>query len=609
MDRKSVIVLIVCVLLFLSWPYLVNKLFPPKPLPPGATNNVALTTNQAALGTNVPVLSAATNVPVAASAPPIKPSAPEELQVIENPEALYTFTTHGGGLKQVELKEFQESVTCESKKKPGKLAALNKRGFVPVPGLMGDGALEGVGVYKQPKTEGGGMRAEKELPGGLFVIKEFQPTSNFLVAIKWRIENRGPQPVSVGAHQVVVGKAAPVGLDEDPTFLGVYWYNHTAKGDEHVDQNYFANKRGCGIIPSTPRTERRETGSFDWAAAHDQFFTLALMPKEPAPELLIVQTNLPPPTAEERAANPKALAKPFGFQTSLGYPAVIIATNQPLERHFDLYAGPKEYQTLVRIAGRMKNKIDLVMDYDGFFGWFAQVLLSSMNGLNKLGLPYWAAIISITVIIKLLFWPLTNASTKSMKRMAALQPQMKAIQEKFKDDPPKMNRKMMEFMKEHRVNPMGGCLPVLLQMPVFFGFFLMIKSAIELRGAGFLWACDLSKPDTVFIISLLGAHVPINPLPLLMGVTMLWQARLTPVAPGMDPMQQNIMKYMPLMFLFILYNFSSGLTLYWTVQNLLSIAQMKITRAKDDPAAPAAAIVKPAIKPVGPAANPPRKKK
>jgi len=192
-----------------------------------------------------------------------------------------------------------------------------------------------------------------------------------------------------------------------------------------------------------------------------------------------------------------------------------------------------------------------------------------------------------------------------MKRMAALQPQMKAIQEKFKDDPPKMNRKMMEFMKEHRVNPMGGCLPVLLQMPVFFGFFLMIKSAIELRGAEFLWACDLSKPDTV--AWLLG--IPITPLPLIMGVTMLWQARLTPVAPGMDPMQQNIMKYMPLMFLFILYNFSSGLTLYWTVQNLLSIAQMKITRAKDDPAAPAAAVVKPGVKPPAPASNLPRKRK
>jgi YidC/Oxa1 family membrane protein insertase len=601
MDRKSVIVLIVCVLLFVSWPYFVNKIFPPKPLPPGATNKVVMVTNQSVLGTNIPVLYAATNVPITTPAPGLfeKPAAPEEVQVLENQEARYTFTSWSGGLKQVELKQYPESVTCRGRKKTHNLAALNKRGAVPVLAVLGDASIEGDTVYKLTRTESGGMRAEKELPGGLHIIKEFQPTSNYLVSLTVRFENRGPQPLSLSAQHIVVGTAAPVGLDEDPSYLGAYWYNDATKKDKHVDQSYFANKfLGCMSL-SPPLTEYHQVAPVRWAAAHDQFFTLALMPKEAAPELLIVQTNLPPPTAEERAANPKALAKPFGFQTSLVYPAAVLATNQSIERRFDLYAGPKEYQTLVRIAARLKNNIDLVMNYGGFFGWFAQVLLSSMNGLHKTGIPYWLAIILITVIIKVLFWPLTNASTKSMKRMSALQPQMKAIQEKYKDDPVKMNRKMMEFMKEHRVNPMGGCLPVLLQMPVFFGFFLMIRSAIELRGAEFFWACDLSKPDTIFFMPFL--NFPVNPLPLVMGATMLWQARLTPTAPGMDPMQQKIMKYMPLMFLFILYNFSAGLTLYWTVQNLLSIAQMKITRAKDDPAAPA--------KPVAPVSSPPRKKK
>jgi YidC/Oxa1 family membrane protein insertase len=162
-----------------------------------------------------------------------------------------------------------------------------------------------------------------------------------------------------------------------------------------------------------------------------------------------------------------------------------------------------------------------------------------------------------------------------MKRMAALQPQMKAIQDKYKDEPAKMNQKVMEFMKENKVSPLGGCLPMVIQIPVFFGFYKMIQTAIELRGASFLWATDLSQADTV-------AHVagfPINPLPLVMGVTMLWQARLTPPSPGMDPMQQKIMKYMPLMFMVFLYNMSAGLTLYWTVQNLLTIAQMQLTKA------------------------------
>src|SRR5512140_494403 len=175
-----------------------------------------------------------------------------------------------------------------------------------------------------------------------------------------------------------------------------------------------------------------------------------------------------------------------------------------------------------------------------------------------------------------------------MKRMQALQPQMKAIQEKYKDDPVTMNKKTMEFMKEHKVSPLGGCLPMLLQIPVFFGFYRMLQSAIELRGAHFLWAQDLSTSDTVWTIP--GVEFPINPLPLLMGATMLWQARMTPPSPGMDPVQQKIMKYMPLMFMVFLYNFSAGLTLYWTVQNLLTILQTKLTRTATDAGAPATAM-------------------
>jgi len=227
----------------------------------------------------------------------------------------------------------------------------------------------------------------------------------------------------------------------------------------------------------------------------------------------------------------------------------------------------------------MKNEIDRLMEF-GWFGLFSKILLTSMNGLNALGLSYALSIIAITVIIKLLFWPLTQASTRSMKRMQALQPQMKAIQEKYKDDPVKMNKKVMEFMREHKVSPLGGCLPVLLQVPVFIGFFQMVRTAIELRGASFLWACDLSRSDTIFVIP--GVNFNVNPLPLLMGLTMFWQARLTPPAPGMDPVQQKMMKYFPLIFLFILYDYSAGLTLYWTVQNLLSIAQTKLTRISEE---------------------------
>jgi YidC/Oxa1 family membrane protein insertase len=204
-----------------------------------------------------------------------------------------------------------------------------------------------------------------------------------------------------------------------------------------------------------------------------------------------------------------------------------------------------------------------------------------MNGLHDMGLPYGLTIIGITIIIKFLFWPLTNASTKSQKRMQALQPQLKAIADKYKDDAAKRNEKTMEFYKQHKLNPMGSCLPTLLQLPVFFGFYYMLRGAIELRGAHFLWAFDLSQPDTV---ASLGGF-PVNPLPLIMGATQLWQSHMMPPSPGMDPGQQKLMRYMPLMFILFFYRMAAGLTLYWTVQNLLSILQLRLTSATGDPAA------------------------
>src|SRR5205814_6100193 len=188
--------------------------------------------------------------------------------------------------------------------------------------------------------------------------------------------------------------------------------------------------------------------------------------------------DLPPPPKEVVAANPRATLKPFGFQSSVVYAATNLAPHQTVGKQFVLYAGPKENRTLERVALQLKNDIDIVMGYTGFFGWFSKALLWSMNGLHALGLSYALAIIAITVIIKVLFWPLTQASTRSMKRMASLQPQMKALQEKYKADPQKMNQKLMEFMKVNKVSPLGGCLPMLLQIPVFFGFYRMLQSAI-----------------------------------------------------------------------------------------------------------------------------------
>jgi YidC/Oxa1 family membrane protein insertase len=587
MDRKTIIILIACFLLFMGWTPLVNRLFPPLPAPQ-RTNTVAQTSassnrNSTVIGANEletgnsnltsgPVLSAAT------PRLPFRTNAPEETMFLENDLAKVMITSYGGGIKEVELKHHYEAVGSDRRANAANtnLATLNANAKAPVLAVLDGEAVEGDGLFTLARINQG-VRAEKRLTNGLFLVKEFRLSSNYVVEASVRFENESKQPLVLPPQEWITGTATPMGpRDRNTSLEGVMAY-HSSKTEE-VNELWFAN-RTLGCLPGVPRSEFQSGTNVVWAAVYNQFFTLAVVPRDPALRLVARKIDLPPPTSDEVLADSKLIAKPIGLQASMIYPGLQLAAGQKVERHFVVYAGPKEYNTLARLGQQLNNNLDLVMGFGGFFGFFAKLLLLSMNGLNAFGIGYGLAIIVITVLIKLLFWPLTNASTRSMKRMAALQPQMKAIQAKYKEDPKKMNSKMMEFMKEHRISPMSGCFPVLLQIPVFFGFYRMLQSAIELRGARFLWASDLSTADTIWNIP--GLNFPVNPLPLLMGVTMIWQARMTPPSPGMDPVQQKMMKYMPLMFMVFLYNFSAGLTLYWTVQNLLSILQMKLTKNVD----------------------------
>jgi YidC/Oxa1 family membrane protein insertase len=513
-----------------------------------------------------------------------------------NENARYTFTSLGGGLKSIELVKYPEKISRKKKTESptNGLATLNDHAPAPVLAVLGGDAVQGDGVFSLVPIESG-VRAEKTLTNGIRVVKEFHLGTNYLISATAKIENTSEGPVLFPAQEWVVGTATPMSADDDGMSVGLMWYDGGKK--EEIGAGWFEN-RTLGCFPGVPRSEYRAgTSNVVWTSVHNQFFTLVTMPTVPAHQVVSRPVELP--KHDDVSPNTRKSGPPRGFQTAFVYPAASLAPGQSVEHQFQFFAGPKEYRTLARIAERFQNNVDLVMGFGGFFGFFSKGLLLGMNWIHHtFKFSYGWAIIVITIIIKVLFWPLTQASTRSMKRMAALQPQMKALQEKYKDDPAKMNKKMMEFWKEHKVNPMGGCLPMLIQMPVFIGFFYMIRSAIELRGAGFLWITDLSRPDTLFYIP--GFHFPFNLLPLLMGATMLWQSHLTPPSPGMDPMQQKIMRYMPLMFLVFLYNFSSGLALYWTVQNLLSILQTKLTKAKDPVQSPATA---------SPLTPPPKKKK
>jgi len=627
MDRQSTVVVIVCVLLIGLWSFvLVPKLYPPRPLPPASTNALDMAGPPSTLGPTSPAAPAQFEAPAPPPALVVNTNEPERLVQLANANARYTFTSYGGGIKLIELYPATDSAGRAKASITNEAASLDTYTAAPTLALLGGAALQGDGIFKLTTTTNG-VRAEKALPGGLTIVKDFEPISNYLVAATVRLENHSNRTLELPPEQWFVGTATPMGPRDNGMAVGVMWYGTNGNsGGKTVDTgaSYFSS-RGFACTPRIPPAEYvAGSGNVVWVAAHNQYFVLAAMPQQAAQAVVVRKVRLPERAGDESVllatnalqswfrsvgiisgAEAAALVgtnstPPEGYEASLVYPGQTLAPNAHLERRIFLYAGPKKYQTLARTGESFGNDLDKVMDF-GWSGFVSKALLLGMNSLHHLfWVSYGWAVVAITIIIKLVFWPLTQASTRSMKRMQALQPQVKLIQEKFKEDPVKMQRKMMELWKEHKVSPMSGCFPMMIQIPVFFGFYRMISSAIELRGATFLWATDLAKPDTLFVVrwlsfvpilSIPGVGLPFNPLPLIMGATMLWQAHLTPPSPGMDPTQAKLMRYLPLIFMLGFYNLSSGLTLYWTVNNLLSIAQTKLVKTASEAAHPAKALL------------------
>ncbi len=254
-----------------------------------------------------------------------------------------------------------------------------------------------------------------------------------------------------------------------------------------------------------------------------------------------------------------------------------LASDQEIKKEFFIYAGPQRYEFLKSFGVGFENILSR-----GFFGALKIGVLKALKFSHQYTHNFGWDILILTLLIKLLFAPLTHMSYNSMEKMKQLQPKQKALQDKHKSDPQKLNKEMMELYKKHKVNPMGGCLPMLLQIPVFIAFYQVLGETIELRGAPFIgWITDLSQPDSLFRFStdifLIGNSF--NLLPLLMMASMVIQQKMTPQS-GMASEQQKMMALMPIFFGFIFYKMPSGLVLYWFTSNILSILQQMYVRSK-----------------------------
>jgi YidC/Oxa1 family membrane protein insertase len=296
------------------------------------------------------------------------------------------------------------------------------------------------------------------------------------------------------------------------------------------------------------------SGPIDWMAYEEDYFMSALIPDD------------------QSKGDFRGQFQPSGvLEAVYESPPVSLQNNERISSAFTLYLGPRDLGILKQLG---KN-LDLALN----FGWtdiIAKPLLYSLRFLNQYVKNYGVAIILLTILIKILFWPLTHKSYKSMKEMQKLQPHMAKIREKHKGNKEQMNRELMALYKTYKVNPMGGCLPMVIQIPVFFALFRILGNSIELRHAPFmLWVNDLSAPDRLFNfpfqIPFMSPPYGIPVLTLLMGVSMFIQQKLTPTTG--DPTQAKVMMFLPIIFTVMFINFPSGLVLYWLVNNILSIGQ------------------------------------
>ena len=298
-----------------------------------------------------------------------------------------------------------------------------------------------------------------------------------------------------------------------------------------------------------------QVGKADWFGLEDSYFLNAVAAETP---IKYAYFQAFPYFA---ADNTRHLAPTFGARL----PMVELQANRQIETKFQLYYGPKENSELAKF-GR-----SLPMAHAMRLPFLANPTLELLRWIYSYTLNYGVAIILLTVLVRLLLFPLTYKGMKSMKRMQQLSPRMKKLQERYKKDKNKLNLEVMQLYRKNKVNPLGGCLPMVLQIPVFFALYSALSSAVELRHAPFIWwLSDLSAPDGLGIT------------PFLMGTTMLVQQSLAPT-PTTDPMQAKLMKMLPIIFTIFTFTFPSGLTLYWVTSNILSIGQQFIINRIETP--------------------------
>jgi YidC/Oxa1 family membrane protein insertase len=466
--------------------------------------------------------------------------------------------TLGGELKRLELLKHKD--TQDPNKNVVLFDSSAERTYLGQTGLIG-GAFPNhrtpFTVQAGPRSLDGGnelqlvMTAEQ---GGLKLTKTYVfKRGDYTIDIRHAVTNVSGAPISPSLYAQLVRDGGKLPGDSKfySTFTGPAVYTEADKFQKLAFDKIAEGKES--------HATRADNG---WIAMVQHYFVSAIVPPEKAPREIFtrkVDNNL--------------------YAVGDVLPLGTIAPGATVNMDTRLYSGPQESKVLEKVA----PGLELVKDY-GWLTVIAKPIFWLMTQIHAI-LGNWGwTIVALTVLIKLLFFPLSAASYRSMAKMKLVTPKMTAIRERHKGDPQKMNQAMMELYKTEKINPLGGCLPIAVQIPVFISLYWVLLASVEMRNAPWIgWIHDLAAPDTLFGV-VPGLNMPVGLLPILMAASMFVQTKLNPTPP--DPVQAKVMMFMPIVFSVMFFFFPAGLVLYWVVNNILSIAQQWfITRNIGKPAA------------------------
>jgi YidC/Oxa1 family membrane protein insertase len=469
--------------------------------------------------------------------PDAKPAAQGgEAVRVETDDLIAVIDSVGGELRRLELRKYRDAL--DAKKNLVLLDQSRERTYVAQSGLIGKDLPNHRTVYTvQPgeRTTGPGrdtveVRLTAAAPGGVEVAKTYRfRNDSYVIEVGYEVTNRSGAPIDADAYFQLVrdGKPAPGDSDMVPTFTGYAVYTE----QERYQKIPFADvEKG--------KAKYVQKAVDGWVGLVQHYFASAWLPAG----------NLP------REFYVRQLDKDL-YAGGVILPVGRIAPGQSAVLQVPLYAGPQDQDKLHALA----PGLELTVDY-GWLTLIAAPLFWLLRWIHQWVGNWGVAIIILTVIIKAIFFPLSAASYRSMAKMRVVAPRLQRLKEQYGDDRQRLHQAMMDIYRKEKINPLGGCLPVVVQIPVFIALYWVLLASVELRGAPFyLWIHDLSKADPFYV------------LPVLMGATMILQSKMSPEPP--DPVQAKVMKIMPIAFSVFFFFFPAGLVLYWLVNNILSIAQ------------------------------------